>query len=233
MVDTWKGKLRVRKWPKKRGPKKTYQQQVQVDRFTAAQRLAKRAPGAVQADWIRATKGTDFYPRDIGTKMILNGPFEIELPDGSIQRPGRRQLFKVTFQGFSARLKANQVIPGSSTTDVTWPTPELDTAGFFNPAQPDRITIPDGVTRMSFNGGTRTDTVTAGIQLTLIRRISSPTKTLCSQGQDEKGGQVCSSGPVAVQPGEQYALACFVNPGDTIIAEQTFFGGTVLEADPP
>lgn len=65
MIDTCKGVLRVRKWPKKRGKPRSAAQRYWVDWFKQANLLAKYADGLTQARAIALTKGTGLYPRDI------------------------------------------------------------------------------------------------------------------------------------------------------------------------
>lgn len=65
MVDTWRGILRVRKWPKKRPGPQTPQERFWVDWFSQANRLAKYADAASQIRAKELTKGTGLYPRDV------------------------------------------------------------------------------------------------------------------------------------------------------------------------
>lgn len=65
MVDTCRGVLRVRKWPKKRGRPKSALQRWWNDWFVQANLLAKYADGMTQARAIALTKNSGLYPRDI------------------------------------------------------------------------------------------------------------------------------------------------------------------------
>lgn len=65
MVDAVRGVLRVRKWPRKRGPPRSALQRFWIDWFRQANLLAKYADGATQALAIKLTKGSGLYPRDI------------------------------------------------------------------------------------------------------------------------------------------------------------------------
>jgi len=65
MIDTVRGVLRVRKWPKKRGPPKSAKQRFWIDWFTQANLLAKYADPMSQVRAIEMTKGTGLYPRDV------------------------------------------------------------------------------------------------------------------------------------------------------------------------
>lgn len=70
MVDTVRGVLRVRAWPKKYGKARSALQQSWIDWFTQANRLAKYADGLSQARAIEMTKGSGMYPRDVLLKAM-------------------------------------------------------------------------------------------------------------------------------------------------------------------
>lgn len=65
MVDTVRGVIRVRKWPKKYGKPRSAKQQYWVDWFTQANLLAKYADGASQRYAIEVSAKTGRYPRDV------------------------------------------------------------------------------------------------------------------------------------------------------------------------
>lgn len=70
MIDTVRGVLRVRKWPKKYGKARSALQQYWIDWFRQANLLAKYADGAQQARAIAMTKGSGLYPRDVMLKAM-------------------------------------------------------------------------------------------------------------------------------------------------------------------
>ncbi len=65
MIDVVRGVLRVRKWPKKRGPPKSASQRFWVDWFKQANLLAKYADPMTQIRAKELTAHTGMYPRDI------------------------------------------------------------------------------------------------------------------------------------------------------------------------
>lgn len=65
MVDTVRGQIRVRKWPRKRGTPKSALQRWWNDWFTQANRLAKYVDAATARRAIQLTAGSGMYPRDI------------------------------------------------------------------------------------------------------------------------------------------------------------------------
>lgn len=70
MVDTVRGALRVRKWPKKYGKPRSALQAWWIDWFRQANLLAKYVDGMTAARAITLTKGTGLYPRDIILKAM-------------------------------------------------------------------------------------------------------------------------------------------------------------------
>jgi len=70
MIDTVRGVLRVRKWPKKRGPPRSAAQRFWVDWFTQANRLAHYVDGMAQVRAIEMTKLSGMYPRDVLLKAM-------------------------------------------------------------------------------------------------------------------------------------------------------------------
>lgn len=65
MIDTVRGVIRVRRWPKKRGKPKSEKQRFWIDWFTQANLLAKYADPMSQARAIEFSKDSGLYPRDI------------------------------------------------------------------------------------------------------------------------------------------------------------------------
>jgi len=82
MIDTVRGVIRVRKWPKKRGPPKSESQRFWVDWFTQANRLAKYASGMDQARAIAMTAKSGWYPRDVLLKAMRGRLYWWATPDG-------------------------------------------------------------------------------------------------------------------------------------------------------
>ena len=70
MIDTVRGVVRVRKWPKKYGKLRSEAQAYWVDWFRQANLLAKYADGMAQARAIAMTKGSGLYPRDVMLKAM-------------------------------------------------------------------------------------------------------------------------------------------------------------------
>ncbi len=145
MVDTFRGQIRVRKWPRKRGPPKSQVTRDQNTWFKQANDIAKRLEPTQQNLAIEMTKGTGLYPRDLLLRQQAGGIYEVSFEDGF--SPVHRRYFRDTimFQGASLTLTSTQAMPAGLNTKVTWPLPVLDTAGFWNAGAPTRLTIPAGI----------------------------------------------------------------------------------------
>ncbi len=83
MIDTLRGVLRVRKWPKKRGTPRSALQRWWIDWFRQANILAKYVDGASQARAIAMTKGSGLYPRDVLLKAMRGRLYHFVDQDGN------------------------------------------------------------------------------------------------------------------------------------------------------
>ena len=82
MVDTVRGVLRVRKWPRKRPGPRTAIERFWSDWFTQANKLAKYADAMSQVRAIQMTKGSGMYPRDVLLKAMRGRLYAWTTPDG-------------------------------------------------------------------------------------------------------------------------------------------------------
>ena len=159
MVDTVRGKVRVRAWPKPRGRPKSAAVRSQNDWFKAAtQKLNHVDPGQMRIA-IEAAKGTGFYPRDLLMNAMSGGIIEVVFPDGTVLTSGRRFLEEVMYQGAVLHQDTKTTIPTSSTVVMSFPTPVIDTAGFWDAANPTRLTIPASVSIVRIEAYFTTDNI--------------------------------------------------------------------------
>ena len=153
VTQTFRGQIHIQKWPRKRGPSKLAKQRRQVKWFTDANALAKRLwPDQIKLAMIM-TKGTGLYPRDLLLRQMSGGIYDIFTGDGVHYRPTSLPREDVMFQGAILQLDANQVLPIQAFTKISWPLPVLDTMGFWDMAQPTRLTIPEGVEVVALSAG--------------------------------------------------------------------------------
>ncbi len=87
MVDTVRGVLRVRKWPKKRGTPKSASQRWWNDWFRQANLLAKYVDAATMRKAIELTAGTGMYPRDIILKAMRGRLYIWQDQTGKVWHP--------------------------------------------------------------------------------------------------------------------------------------------------
>ncbi len=82
MIDSFRGVLRVRKWPKKRGTPRSALQRWWVDWFVQANLLAKYADPMSQARAIEMSKDSGMYPRDVLLKAMRGRLYFWSTTDG-------------------------------------------------------------------------------------------------------------------------------------------------------
>ena len=226
-----RGQLRVRSWPRKRGPSKSKAVRLQNAWFKDANKLAKHCAAAQQVAAIAMTKGTGLYPRDLLLKCMSGGIIAPVTADGRVLEYRRQRVDPVDFQGFFMRLTADQNIGAAGENTPDWPLPLRDTSGFWSVVSPKIITIPAGVTMMMlFAGcqsvGTVTGQMMAGITGGTVARDGRQDTGLTA----ERGNQVFA-GPLPVVAGETYYPVFYLQTNGVVSGNgSTFFGGIVLEA---
>jgi hypothetical protein len=199
--------------------------------FKDANRLAKHCAASSQVAAIEMTKGTGLYPRDLLLKCMSAGIIVPITADGRELQFRRPRIDPVSFQGFELRFAVLYNIPVGVETAPAWPLPIRDTAAFWDVANPDRITIPPGVTVMSFSAGMMQDGPAGGQTLA---GIIAPTGFKYARNDGFMGGQhgsACHTGPVTVVPGDIWKARFYVSAGAGNLAPwTTFFSGVVEEA---
>jgi len=230
MVDTWRGKVRVRKWPAKRGRPKSANVRAQNDWFRDANRLASRAPGTQMSVAIAATKNSGLYPRDLLLRMMAGNLGTLRLADGRDLTKATKRIEPVSFQGVILNLLGHTVITANVSTALTWPLPIYDPLGFWSAGAPTLITIPPNISIVRFTGGLK-----FGNGLSARMRIwfqpAAGTGPRASSGLLTNVGLTLDSGPVLVNEGDSLGLS--VNVTRTLTPEdgdQSFFSCEILEA---
>lgn len=132
-------------WPKKRGPP-THPTTKQQNNWLAwtAKAMAYVAPSQMEA----AREATDNklkYARDLLTQAAAGNLYDIEDENGNLLSRHRREVHKQVLTGIRLQRTANLTLSAGVLTTVSWPTPLIDTAGFYDAANPSRITIPEGI----------------------------------------------------------------------------------------
>jgi len=227
-----RGQLVAGSWPRKRGRPKSKWVRVQNAWFKEAARLAKHAPASQQLLAMNATRNLGLLWRDVLTRTISEGMFDFTLPDGRLIQHRRPFLENVVFQGAILKLTSTFSLPGAAQTTISWPLPVIDTFGFWDPAQPTRLTIPPGVNVVSLSAGWEStlnllDNVTVGFLMRNGARITR-------QAQNELGVPGCNTnyGALDVVPGDFFEFAVFTDKATAAqVFERTFLTLNVLGAD--
>lgn len=231
IVDSVRGQLRVRSWPRKRGTPKSSEVRIQNQWFKDANHLAKICEPSQQAQAIRMTLGTGLYPRDLLLKCMSGGIIDPITGDGRLMQRMRKVVTPVSWQGFMLRLTSDQNIGTPGYTDVTWPLPVNDSLGFWSVAAPTLITIPPGVTKMSFMSRGLSKGTYNGTMQNSIARAGGLVYGRADNVGNMSHGIGCFSGVVDVVAGQTFS-AGFAMSANGILQgtnANTWFGGTVEE----
>lgn len=228
---TWGGRMYARKWPRKVGPSPLPYQQETVQRFVDANKLAKHAAPEQIIEAMKATKNTGLYPRDLLTKAMLTGLFDIVLPDGQIISRAPLTYEVPVFLGFSIYRTAALSLVGGVDTIISWDSAEANAIGLWNPANPTYITVPSGVSIMTFSAQVG---FANGVNSTVFAQIASPTNTnlRAQQGVNSSISARFSltTGPVVVSAGQQVSVyvSSNVNRGLFVGVDRLRFSGQIL-----
>lgn len=230
MVDTFRGRVRVRAWPKKRGPSKSPFVRDQNEWFRQATRNMPYIDAGQMSLAIDAAKGTGLYPRDIIMNAMAGGFLEFEMPDGRLIKYRKPFLEDVMFQGCTLQKDATQTLVASAFTTLTWPLPLFDTAGFWNIAEPTRITIPANVSIVRLSGFFAPN---AGLTTSVLAIDINKNGTKIVRFQNTNSSSPFSgvfSGPRDVVEGDYFELVIWADVAQTTSPDPTtFFSLEVLE----
>jgi len=231
LVDSSRGQLRVRKWPRKRGPSKSREVRIQNQWFKDANKLAKHCAASQQAQAIAMTLGTGLYPRDLLLKCMSGGIIEPVTAAGRVIQRKRKVVDPVSWQGFALNLQANWNIGIGTLGAPDWPLPTRDDLGFWSIANPSYITIPPGVDWMQLYAGGMCPSTYDGNLVILIRDQAAADHARGEAGGNTSHGNTITTGPIPVVSGQTYQANWFftavgILEGST---RNTFFSGVILE----
>ena len=228
VVYSRQGKLVARSWPRPRGKARSPAQQETQDWFRDINKILRLAAPSQQRMAIEATKGTGLYPRDLLMKSAAGGLFSLSLPDGTKITPRRKAIYMAGFQGARLRLNSNQSAPQGSNLFIGWDAPDVDTAGMWDVANPDRLTIPTGVNLVEITAGARL-TSGSGDVFYAIRRNDGVDVAMVQTTGGMVGRVAFTTGPLAVLPGQYFRLRLFINSQSRTIeaATGTWFAATI------
>ena len=231
MVDTFRGQIRVRKWPRKRGPSKLAKQRRQVAWLIGASKLAKRVWHEQIKLAMIMTKGTGLYPRDLLIHQMSGGMYDVYMEDGRHYLP--RAFFRETkmFQGVILELDVMKTFAANVASVVSWPLPVLDTLGFWNVAAPTLITIPEGINVVELHGAISVTPDSGKLLATIFKTALPMAGESTTIGFNIISCQA-ASGPIPVVAGDTFWLrgVCTLTR-TTEPSRRTFLALNVLDAD--
>ena len=223
--------MRVRSWPRKRGPSKSKSVRNQVEWFKQANKIAKQVEPTQQALAIAMTKGTGLYPRDLLLKVMSGNLYDMIDEDGVNIQIRQRFRSTVVFQGVILELVVMKTFTANVASFVTWPLPVLDTAGFWDVASPTLITIPPGFNVVEVSGAISV-TPNSGKLLVSIFKTALPLAGESSNIGFNLISSQAQSGPIPVIAGDTFSLRGVCSATRTTDANRrTYLALNVLDAD--
>jgi len=234
IVDTYRGKVRVRSWKRKLS-RPLHPHTVYMNRwFKDACHKIKYADAQAVDFAIKAAKGTGLYPRDILMRATGESLIDLYEPDGTPITYKKQGIFPVSFQGLITQKNATQSIPAATYTPVTWPLPQVDTAGIYNGSTPTRFTVPQGVNLWRIEATFWTTVATAVLIACQLRRNGTTVLRDDRKGSTERGQIAFDSGPMQVTAGDYYELLILYQNARTLQGtEITRASVEILDADYP
>lgn len=229
IVDTYRGKQRIRAWPRRRGTPKSEQVRDQNAWFKAANELAKRAaPSQIKAT-ITATANVGLYPRDVLVRAMGAGLLDIVTPEGRVITYRQHFWSPIMFQGTIIRPPLAITPAVGVWFTIPWPLPLIDTAGLWNVATPTRLTIPAHIDIVAVECDIKQEST--GGPLLAIRIVQNGTTDVAWAQATSSGtvGDHVSTGPIPVVQGDYFECLVFPTRAGDFPAGPTWWGATILE----
>jgi len=233
VVDTPNGKLRIRKWPAKRGTPKSPKVREQNEWFKKTAKLIKFADAGQYDLAIKATVGTGLYPRDLLMHAVSSGFYDILDTDGQMITNRRKWIEPVNFQGVIAKPPSNFGISTSSLQPIDWDLPLIDTAGMWDPGNPDQFIIPAGVQVVQVTCVLASATTGSKTFMLQIRDpVAAASLALVSADMGTPGyGTHVETGALIVEEGDVIQVRCQSTSIATARADITRLTIAILEAE--
>jgi len=230
IVDTWRGKPRIRAWPRKRGKPKSQMVRDQNDWFREANKLVMKAAPSQMSLAISATRNTGLYPRDLMLRAMGVGLVDIVEPDGTLITYRQKFWSPIMFQGVIIR-PASPITPGVNVWNtITLPLPQLDTAGFWGAGAPTRLTVPTNIEIIEVVCDVKQES-TGGPLLAIRIRQNGVTDVAWSQATSSGTvGDHVSTGPLQVVAGDYFEFLVFPTRAGNFPVGPTWFGLHILQA---
>jgi len=230
VIDTWRGKVRVRKWPEKRGPGGSQAQLAQRAWFRDVNELAKRAETGQQALAIHMTRNSGLYPRDLLLKIMSTGLYDLTTDEGVFITSRRKTLEEKVFNGAILHQNAPLAITGGGVRKISWPLPVWNNPVFWDVTNPQRLTIPNGVKIVQIGFGMHVGP--SGTFTFSQRIVDRNNQFVAFTDNTESGptGETLLTAPLVVSPGDFFTAEVFFTVNRTIAPVlATYFYIEVLE----
>lgn len=230
MVDTFRGTIRVRSWPKERGVTKNPIVKANQEWFGQARKVLKRADPEQRKLAMQMTKGTGLYPDDLLMMGMAGnlGPYERD--DGHLFQKKRTDFEMPDFLGVVLNLDAPLSIGAGANAIPSWPLPVLDQGSWWNVSDPTLITIPEGVDVALLWAGFIALSGSSGASQVRIWRQDGTLISRNWQASNSIKGASCITSPLVGEAGNSFYMS--INPAVTCNAEAgpaTFFAGLALQ----
>lgn len=235
LQDTTRGVERTRIWPEPKGSRQTKGQLDQQEWFRQVNWAFKYMAAPVQAAFRKATQDTALYPRDL-LSMIASGSFlafkvddeRIAYPMAYMQAvsesldtitavPGSTLVRGPTFWTAQPPIPNTGVLwqrvertanlnAATGTNVIPWQTAPINELAMWNAAQPSRLTVQPGITRLEIFGSIgATNGSVSGTQLG-IRKNGSVIAYSTTAAWTANSQEQVFSGPLDVVPGDYFEL---------------------------
>lgn len=231
VVDTFRGQMRARSWPRARGLPKDPLQAQRLKTFERYAALAKFAAPSQIALAVNATRNTGLYPRDLLFMAMAGNLVDLVTEDGRLITKKKPRIDPVKFQGVKLRLVVDTAVPEGAGFYVSWPLPEIDTAAMWSAADPTKITVPAGVNIISLAGTITRQFVTASMVAIVEKNVGTDIADQNRGVGDAWNTVRVFTGPLTVQQGDFFRIRMAMGDGSPLKGNgQTWFAATILDA---
>lgn len=230
IVDTYRGQTRVRSWPRPTGTPASEQVRDQNAWFKAVNQLAMRADPSQMKLAIESVRNTGLYPRDLIVRAIGQGLIDIIDETGRLITYRQRFWSPIMFQGAIIR-PTSPITPGVNVwTGLSWPPPLIDTASFWDPAEPTRLTIPDHIEIVEVYCCIKQNASASALLATRIVRNDTVDVAWSQATSSGTVGDHVSTGPLPVVQGDYFEVFTFPTRAGDFPVGPTWYGLAVLQA---
>ena len=232
IVDTYRGQVRIRSWPRKQSAETKRKNGNQIRWFKAAREMAKWAEPSQINLAKDVVKGTGLYPGDLQMMAAAGNLIPVIFNDPVNYTKWQPRIDPVSFQGIRAPLEANQTLVVNLRIVAVWGLPDFQTTEFWTPGDPTHYVIPQGVTKVAVMTSTKLTTNSAPFAFTEIDFNDGLAINLTQVGNTTGGRALCATGPITVTGGNTFSVNVFSSIAGILDKNSvTWFTLEVLETD--